>query len=219
MDKSMRLDRFLADMAVGTRSQVKEMARQGRIQVNGATVKKADTRIEPGRDVVFCDGQRIDYAKNEYYMLNKPQGVVSATEDNLHETVLDVIRKNPPRTFEGDGIEEGQRARGPRRKDLFPVGRLDIDTQGLLLITNDGDLAHRLLSPKCGQDVFCESGRAFARRRKGAVLERDHVVRRRGAHACKAGDRDPFGKGGAAGDPGGTPDHRGREISSGEADV
>lgn len=148
MDKNMRLDRFLADMAVGTRSQVKEMARQGRIQVNGATVKKADTKIEPGRDVVFCDGQRIDYAKNEYYMLNKPQGVVSATEDNLHETVLDVIRKNPPRTFDGDGREAGQRAQGPRRKDLFPVGRLDIDTQGLLLITNDGDLAHRLLSPK-----------------------------------------------------------------------
>lgn len=75
----------------------------------------------------------VSYAELEYYMLNKPQGVVSATEDNVHETVMDLLRKGPD---------------GPKRKDLFPVGRLDIDTEGPLLITNDGELAHGLLSPR-----------------------------------------------------------------------
>ncbi len=149
MAGSIRLDRFLTDMGVGTRSQVKEMARRGRIQVNGTAVKKTDVRIEPDRDVVVCDGCRVEYVGMEYYMLNKPQGVVSATEDKLHETVLDVLRKHPPK--EADGIHEEEDGRGTwelKRKDLFPVGRLDIDTEGLLLITNDGDLAHRLLSPR-----------------------------------------------------------------------
>lgn len=148
MAGSIRLDRFLTDMGAGTRSQVKEMARRGRIQVNGAAVKKTDVKIEPDRDVVVCDGRRVEYVGMEYYMLNKPQGVVSATEDNLHETVLDVLWKHPPKEADGGGEEDGRGACGPKRKDLFPVGRLDIDTEGLLLITNDGDLAHRLLSPR-----------------------------------------------------------------------
>lgn len=128
MNRSMRLDKFLTEMGIGSRSQVKDMARKGRIQVNGITVKKTDEKIAPDRDLVTCDGIKVDYAEYEYYMLNKPQGVVSATEDSLHETVIDLI--------------------GKKRKDLFPVGRLDIDTEGLLLITNDGELAHKLLSPK-----------------------------------------------------------------------
>ena len=125
----LRLDKYLADMGIGTRSQIKEAAKKGRIQVNGQTEKKTDRKITPEDDQVIMDGQVIGYVHTEYYMLNKPQGVVSATEDRKYQTVVDLIADR-------------------QRKDLFPVGRLDIDTEGLLLITNDGDLAHRLLAPK-----------------------------------------------------------------------
>lgn len=125
----MRLDKFLGEMGVGTRTQIKEMARKGRVMVNGQTEKKSDRKIDPEQDVVQADGREISYAAWEYYLLNKPQGVVSATEDRTYPTVIDLITD-------------------ARRKDLFPVGRLDLDTEGLLLITNDGDLAHRLLSPR-----------------------------------------------------------------------
>lgn len=129
MGTSMRLDKFLSQMGKGSRSQIKEMAKKGRIFVNGQVEKKTDRKICPETDEVALDGCRVAYAAFEYYMLNKPQGVVSATEDSRYPTVVDMI---------GSAV----------RKDLFPVGRLDIDTEGLLLITNDGDLAHRLLSPK-----------------------------------------------------------------------
>ena len=129
MKELMRLDKYLTEMGQGTRSQIKEMARKGRITVNSVTEKKSDRKISPSSDVVAVDGRIVAYAEYEYYMLHKPEGVVSATEDRRHRTVLDLIT-------------------GRMRDDLFPVGRLDIDTEGLLLITNDGDLAHRLLSPK-----------------------------------------------------------------------
>ncbi len=129
MGNEMRLDKFLADMGKGTRSQIKEAARKGRIQVNGAVMKKADVKVNVETDTIVFDGVTVSYVTMEYYMLNKPQGVVSATEDNRYQTVVDLIGEK-------------------NRKDLFPVGRLDIDTEGLLLITNDGPLAHRLLAPK-----------------------------------------------------------------------
>lgn len=113
----------------GSRSQIKEAAKKGRILVNGEPERRTERKIDPECDKVVYDGTPVSYLAWEYYMLNKPQGVVSATEDNLHQTVIDIIK---------DAV----------RKDLFPVGRLDIDTEGLLIITNDGDLAHRLLSPK-----------------------------------------------------------------------
>lgn len=125
----IRLDKYLGEMGLGTRSRLKEAAKKGRIQVNGDVEKKTDRKINPETDSVSFDGRLISYAAMEYYMLNKPAGVVSARSDNLHETVLDLLADR-------------------KRDDLFPVGRLDIDTEGLLLITNDGDLAHRLLSPK-----------------------------------------------------------------------
>lgn len=127
--KEIRLDKFLADMGKGTRSQLKEAARKGRIQVNGVVVKKADMKVNVPEDTVVFDGVSVSYVTMEYYMLNKPQGVVSATEDNRYQTVVDLIGEK-------------------KRRDLFPVGRLDIDTEGLLIITNDGPLAHRLLAPK-----------------------------------------------------------------------
>lgn len=125
----MRLDKYLADMGKGSRSQIKEAARKGRIRVNGEVVKKPDVKVRVTEDEIMFDGIPVSYVIMEYYMLNKPQGVVSATEDRKYQTVIDLIE-------------------GKNRKDLFPVGRLDIDTEGLLLITNDGHLAHRLLTPK-----------------------------------------------------------------------
>ena len=97
--------------------------------MNGEAVKDADRKVNPESDIVEVDRSRVAYARMEYYMLNKPKGVVSATEDRKYPTVVGLIRE-------------------ALRKDLFPVGRLDIDTEGLLLITNDGELAHNLLSPK-----------------------------------------------------------------------
>ncbi|MGC6178016.1 pseudouridine synthase [Lacrimispora sp. 38-1] len=127
--KEIRLDKYLAEMGEGTRSQIKEMARKGRITVDGIPEKKSERKIIPDQNTIAVDGRNISYAEFEYYMLCKPQGVVSATEDNRYQTVIDLIEDR-------------------KRSDLFPVGRLDIDTEGLLLITNDGDLAHQLLSPK-----------------------------------------------------------------------
>ncbi len=129
MGEIMRLDKFLADMGKGSRSQVKEAGKKGRIYVNGQVEKILKRKIDPNIDQVTLDGEPVQYRKWEYFLMNKPKGVVSATEDKRYKTVVDLLGK--------DG-----------RRDLFPVGRLDLDTEGLLLLTNDGDMAHRLLSPK-----------------------------------------------------------------------
>lgn len=124
----IRLDKYLADMGLGTRSELKKMIRSGQVHVDGVPVKKPEEKINTGAQVVTVNGHEIVYQRMEYYMLHKPAGVVSATKDKKEKTVLDLMD-------------------GQKRKDLFPVGRLDKDTEGLLLITNDGDLAHRLLAP------------------------------------------------------------------------
>jgi 16S rRNA pseudouridine516 synthase len=129
LENKMRLDKFLCDMQLGTRSQVKELIKKGNISVNGNIVKTADLKIDENSDDISYMGESLRYQSFYYYMLNKPAGVVTATKDNIDKTVMDLIN--------GDG-----------RKDLFPVGRLDKDTEGLLLITNDGGLSHKLLSPK-----------------------------------------------------------------------
>ena len=164
MGKTMRLDRFLAEMKRGTRSQVKEMIRKGRVMVDGSLCREADRKVDPEMSDVRLDGEPVGFVSVEYYMLNKPQGVISATEDGRHRTVLDLLET--------------------RRKDLFPVGRLDIDTEGLLLLTNDGDLAHRLLAPKKHVDkVYLARVRGVlregieARFRRGIVLEDGDTAR------------------------------------------
>lgn len=124
-----RLDKFLADMDLGTRSELKKTIKKGLVTVNGVTAQKPEMKIDTSLDQVCYNGTELIFKEYEYFLLHKPQGVVSATEDNIHQTVLDLIEHKT-------------------RKDLFPVGRLDIDTEGLLLITNDGELSHRLLSPK-----------------------------------------------------------------------
>lgn len=124
----IRLDKFLADMGFGTRSQVRQQIAGGNVTVNGLPARRPELKVDTDKDrVLFC-GTEAAYAQYEYYMLNKPAGVVSATEDKKERTVLDLLQER-------------------KRKDLFPVGRLDKDTEGLLLITNNGDLAHRLLAP------------------------------------------------------------------------
>lgn len=128
--KTIRLDKFLADAQLGTRSEVKQLLKKGLITVNGEIIKKPEIKIDPANDWVCFDKRIISLEKEVYYMLNKPAGVISATEDRRERTVLDLIQKED------------------RRPDLFPVGRLDKDTVGLLLITNDGPLSHRLLSPR-----------------------------------------------------------------------
>ena len=125
----LRIDKFLADMGVGTRSEVKQYIRKKQVQLNGSIVAKPEQKVNPETDQITFQGQKVGYVEMEYFMLYKPQNCVSATTDATHKTVLDYINTK-------------------KRKDLFPVGRLDIDTEGLLLITNDGKLAHELLSPK-----------------------------------------------------------------------
>ena len=125
----IRLDKYLADMGCGTRQEVKKFIRSGQVSVDEIVVKKPETKVEQTVQEVFLNGEKVGYESFEYYMLNKPAGVISATEDQSCQTVVDLIKDK-------------------KRKDLFPVGRLDKDTEGLLLITNDGALAHRLVSPK-----------------------------------------------------------------------
>lgn len=124
----MRLDKFLSDMGVGTRSELKKEIRRGAVTVDGSVVRDPGTAVTE-ESKICVNGEPVAYETFVYYMLHKPAGVVTATEDKKQKTVLDLI---DDRT----------------RKDLFPVGRLDRDTEGLLLITNDGQMAHRLLSPK-----------------------------------------------------------------------
>lgn len=124
----MRLDKFLVEMGIGSRSQVKQYVRKGTVSVNGITAKTADIKIDEDNDTIAYNNKILTYSRYRYFLLNKPAGCVSATKDNVHQTVLDLLK-------------------GENTKDLFPVGRLDIDTEGLLLITNDGQLSHHLLSP------------------------------------------------------------------------
>lgn len=124
-----RLDKILVSQGVGSRKEVQRLIRSGEVEVNGEICRKPDTKLDAERDNITVSGQVLNYSKNIYIMMNKPSGVVSATEDNHDKTVIDIL----PAEY--------------RRKGLFPAGRLDKDTEGLLIITDDGDFAHRMLSP------------------------------------------------------------------------
>ncbi|MBQ8822822.1 MAG: rRNA pseudouridine synthase [Lachnospiraceae bacterium] len=125
----MRLDKYLVAMQAGSRSEVKDLCKKGLVTVNGAVCKQSDIKIDEYKDEVALRGVLLTYEKYRYYMLHKPAGVVTATKDNHDKTVLDLLS-------------------GVNTKDLSPAGRLDKDTEGLLLITSDGELIHNLLSPK-----------------------------------------------------------------------
>ena len=124
----MRLDKYLTTLGIGSRSQAKELIKKGKVKVNNITVNKPETHINEEEDVVNLDGLDLNYHRFYYYMLNKPKDVVTAVSDFQYTTVIDIMDVQP-------------------KKGLFPVGRLDKDTEGLLLITNDGELSHCLLSP------------------------------------------------------------------------
>ena len=158
----MRLDKFLADMGVGSRSDLKKAIRKSLVTVNGAVEKDPGAQVS-AEDRICFDGAEIRYAEQQYYMLHKPAGVLSASEDRRQTTVVDLIRDaastdasaanaSAADHHAAGGHVDGSIARSTEdalvRKDLFPVGRLDKDTEGLLIITNDGPLAHQLLVPK-----------------------------------------------------------------------
>ena len=125
-----RMDKLLATTGLWSRKEVKEMVRRGRVKVNGAVVTKAEDKADPEVDEIRVDGQVVDCAPFVYIMMNKPDGLLSATTDKRQKTVIDLLPEHL------------------RRRGLFPVGRLDKDTVGLLLLTDDGPLGHELLSPK-----------------------------------------------------------------------
>ena len=125
---NIRLDKLLADSGFGTRSDVKQLVRSGSVAVNGTICKDSGQRVDTDKDIIEVRGKRVEYSEFEYYMLYKPAGIITASRDKKEKTVLDLIESK-------------------KRRDLFPVGRLDRDTEGLLLITNDGDLSHKLLAP------------------------------------------------------------------------
>ena len=176
----IRLDKYLADMSIGTRTEVKKLIRHGKVTVDGLIVKNPDIKVDTDTQNVTCNGIAVTYETYEYYMLNKPAGVISATSDKTEKTVLDLIDSK-------------------KRKDLFPVGRLDKDTEGLLLITNDGELAHRLLSPKKHVDKL------YYAKVEGIVGMEDIDAFAKGLEIrCYFRNRT---------------DHSGREISSGETHV
>jgi len=128
--KIERLDKILANMGYGTRKEVKILVRTGVVKINGEVVKTSDVKIAPDEAILTVNDKQVIYKEFIYLMLNKPQGYISATHDKIHPTVVDLV----PDEF--------------MHYEIFPVGRLDIDTEGLLLLTNDGTLAHNLLSPK-----------------------------------------------------------------------
>ncbi|RCW45648.1 16S rRNA pseudouridine516 synthase [Paenibacillus prosopidis] len=130
MTKRMRIDKLLAHMGLGTRSEIKKAVKLGKVAVDGRIIKDSGLIIDPEQAEVAFDGEPVVYRNIVYFMLNKPQGVISATEDGRERTVIDLLE-----------LED-------RLRDPFPVGRLDKDTVGLLLLTNDGQLAHELLSPR-----------------------------------------------------------------------
>ncbi|MCR5664374.1 MAG: rRNA pseudouridine synthase [Oscillospiraceae bacterium] len=135
----IRLDKALCDMGLASRREVRQLLKSGRVRVQGIDDLRPDSKLDPEKAVFIIDGKSLRYSRFHYYMMDKPAGVISATEDGKQKTVLDLLSPEL------------------RRMGLFPVGRLDIDTSGLLLLTDDGDFAHRVISPKS-----CVKKRYFA---------------------------------------------------------
>ena len=152
----LRLDKLIASMGNYSRSEVKRLVKEGRITVDGIPAPAADMKCGTESAHITIDGRLLTYSAHTYIMMNKPAGYLSATEDKNRETVLDLLPKEL------------------RNRDLFPVGRLDRDTEGLLLITNDGDMAHRLLSPKHHVD------KVYFARTEGKLTDEDSAAFERG---------------------------------------
>ena len=169
-----RLDKFLCDSGIGTRSQVKAILKAGRVTVDGAVERDNGRKIDPAIQAICCDGERLGGAKRLVVMLHKPAGYVTATEDPVEKTVMEVLP--------------------PKYRDLKPVGRLDKATEGLLLFTNDGDLLHRLISPKK------EVPKVYYARHEGSADEADvrafaQGLTLRDGTVCRSALLEPLGEG------------------------
>lgn len=148
----MRLDKLLGDMGIASRSELRQMIKRGRVTVDGRAVTAPETKVDSEGSSIALDGEELRYKSFRYYMMDKPAGVLSATEDGRQKTVLDLVSPEM------------------RRMGLFPVGRLDKDTEGLLFLTNEGGLAHDLLSPKRHVD------KVYYARVEGRLTEADCEV-------------------------------------------
>ena len=171
-----RLDKFLCDSGAGTRSQVKAILKSGRVTVDGRPEKDGSRKIDPEKNVVCLDGETLGGKRRAVYMLNKPAGYVTATEDPVEKTVMELL---PPEL---------------KHLDLKPVGRLDKATEGLLLFTNDGDLLHRLISPKK------EVPKVYYARHEGTAGEEDVAafaagLTLRDGTVCLSAKLEPLGAG------------------------
>lgn len=171
-----RIDKILASQGIGSRKEVHALLRQGRVTVGATVVRAADAKVDATSQAICIDGAPLRYRPHIYIMMNKPAGVISATDDPRQRTVVDLI--GPPLA----------------RRGLFPVGRLDKDTEGLLLITDDGDFAHRVLSPKKEVDKLYEAvidgavGAAETEAfRNGIVFEDGTVCRPAGLRVLRDG--------------------------------
>lgn len=140
MEKKERIDKVLANLGYGSRKDIKKMCKSGEVTIDGEVIKDSSSKFDPENSLIKVNGEEVIYREYIYLMMNKPQDVISATHDNLHETVIDII-DDQFKAF-----------------DPFPIGRLDKDTEGFLLISNDGKLAHKLLSPKkhIGKTYYAE---------------------------------------------------------------
>lgn len=171
----MRLDKYLSSLGLGSRKDVKKMIKGGRVRVEGREKISPETSVDPQRDKIYADGTLTVYREFVYIMLNKPKGCVSAAWDKKYPTVIDFVPEEL------------------RHLSLFPAGRLDIDTEGLCLITNDGALAHRILSPKS------HVPKTYIADLDGAVTESDIAAFERGVtlddgYVCKPAELEMIGK-------------------------
>ena len=126
----MRLDKYLSDLGIATRKEIRQIVKAGRVSVDGSRASAPEQKIDPEKNIVTLDGEELSYRRFRYFAMDKPTGVLTASVDRKQRTVLDLV----PEEF--------------RHLALFPVGRLDKDTSGLLLLTNDGEFAHKVISPK-----------------------------------------------------------------------
>ncbi len=171
-----RLDKFLCDSGAGTRSQVKNIIRAGRVTVDGVAERSADRKIDPARQTVCLDGEPLGGKQRLVVMMNKPAGYITATQDRQEKTVMELLPEEL------------------RKTELNPVGRLDKETEGLLLFTNDGDLLHRLISPKK------EVPKVYYARHEGTATEEDVTAFAQGlvlrdGTVCMSADLKPLGAG------------------------
>lgn len=174
----MRIDKFLSNMGYGSRKEVKVLLKSKAVEVNGQAVRDPKVHVDETADIVTVGGEKVDYTEFIYLLMNKPQGVISATEDKYDQTVIDLLGE------------------AEQNFEPFPVGRLDKDTEGFLLITNDGKLAHELLSPKKHVDkkyfalidgvVTEEDGEAF---RRGVMLDDGYVTKPAVLEILKSGEQ------------------------------